>query len=55
MTYTATDEDGDEASFDFTITVEAGLKTAKASLNAPGTPTLTRIEFSEPTKPALSE
>ncbi len=53
MTYTATDEDGDEASFGFTITVEAAPRTARQNIDAPGTPTVTRVEFSEPTKPAL--
>ena len=32
MTYTATDEDGDEASFDFTITVQPALRMAQQHL-----------------------
>ncbi|MCY4625089.1 MAG: putative Ig domain-containing protein, partial [Chloroflexi bacterium] len=54
MTYTAADADGDEAAFTFTITVDAAPKTAKQSLTSPGTPTVTRVKFSKPTKPALS-
>ena len=53
MTYTAADEDGDEASFGVSIAVEAALETAEQNIGAPGTPTLTRIKFNEPTKPAL--
>ena len=53
MTYTAADADGDEAAFTFTITVQAAPRTAKQNIGAPGTPTVTRIKFSEPTKPAL--
>ena len=54
LTYTATDEDGDQASFDLTITVEAAPRTARSSRNSvPGTPTLTRVQYSESTKPAL--
>ena len=32
MTYTAADEHGDEASFDFTITVQAAPRTAKSTI-----------------------
>ena len=54
MTYTATDEDGDEAAFTFTITVDPPPPTAKFVLNpVPGTPTVTRIRYNEPTKPGL--
>ena len=53
LTYTATDEDSDQASFDITITVKAAPRVARSTVAGPGTPTVTRIAFSEPAKPAL--
>ena len=54
MTYTATDEGGREASFDFTISVEAAPQTARQTdprqIDAS---TVARTQFSEPTAPAL--
>ena len=54
MTYTVADEDGDEAAFTFTITVQPPPPTARFVGNTvPGTPTVTRIKYSEPTNPGL--
>ncbi len=54
MTYTATDEDGDETAFTFTITVLPPPPTARSvDKPVPTAPTVTRTEFSEPTAPAL--
>ena len=54
MTYTAADEDGDEASFGFTLTVDAVPPTAKqAQVPQPSAPTLTRVQFSGQSAPAL--
>ena len=55
MTYTATDEDGDEASFGFTITVDAAPPTARQvnRPGTPGTPTVTRKRFTGQSAPAL--
>ena len=52
MTYTATDTDGGDASFEFTITVQAAPQVA-LQVAKPAAPTVTRTEFSEPSKPAL--
>ncbi len=52
MAYTATDEAGDDASFEFTITVQPAPQTA-LQVGTPAAPTVTRAEFSEPTNPAL--
>ncbi len=52
MTYTATDTDGGEASFEFSIRVQAAPQTALAAAK-PAAPTLTRTEFSEESDPAL--
>ncbi len=54
MTYTAADEHGDKASFDFTITVQAAPRTAK-SATLPVVPNLsvTRTRFDGQSAPAL--
>ena len=55
MTYTATDEDGDEASFNFTITVQRALRTAKQNLlPTPRNLSVTRKQFSGTSAPALN-
>ena len=56
MTYTATDEDGDEASFGFTITVRPAPRTAKQTKtrpDAPGSLTAVRVASATQMKPAL--
>ena len=52
MAYTATDADGGDSSFEFSITVQAAPRTA-LQVGTPVAPTVTRTEFSEPTNPAL--
>ena len=47
MTYTATDEDGDEASFGFTITVGAALRTARSTNTTPITLSVSPDSFPE--------
>ncbi len=55
VTYTATDESGNQASFSFTITVPSALRTARSGLlnPRPGTPTVARIEYDSPTEPGI--
>ena len=47
MTYTATDEDGDEASFGFTITVQPALRTARSTNTTPITLSVSPDSFPE--------
>ena len=47
MTYTATDEDGDEASFGFTITVQPALRTARSTNTTPITLSVSQDSFPE--------
>ena len=47
MTYTATDEDGDEASFGFTITVQPALQTARSTNATPITLSVSPDSFPE--------
>ena len=55
LTYTATDEDGDQASFAIAITVEAAPVTARQALVKPrvGSLTITRVQSDTPMNPAL--
>ena len=56
MTYTANDEDGDEASFDFTITVQPALVRAQQNLKILPTVrnlTVTRTRSDKPMNPAI--
>ncbi|MCY3655644.1 MAG: fibronectin type III domain-containing protein [Chloroflexi bacterium] len=55
LTYTATDEDGDQASFSLAITVEAAPVTARQTLVKPrvGSLTVTRAQSATPMSPAL--
>ena len=47
MTYTATDEDGDEASFGFTITIGPALRTARSTNTTPITLSVSPDSFPE--------